>query len=375
MDGLAELIGRNIDALRISKGITKTDLAVLLGVTRPTLDNYIKGKQIIDSGKLALLARKFNRSMDYFLSSTEEHGSYLMYRAERAIDTPIMIVDSIMHRFDLYADLLLNFKKEAVFVPPTYSIRLSGQQKLTESDKRMIEEVALKCRRALSLEGITGGDLFWAVEEAGINVLAFPTDPNAKVWGASAYSHESGSYVYVNDHDSIPEERKIFSLIHELGHLVLHRDLYWHDPEELKYMSKRKDINEQVADHFASSFLLPRARLEREISILGNDPSISNIFTLKRRYNVSFQAVVMALRSYGLLSKEAASKFFAFLNSRGYMDTEPKPLPYIEKNHQLTFCLQNLYERGEIGLNKVAEYLGLSLLEARKVVREWGVGG
>lgn len=375
MNELAEIIGRNIDALRVSKGVTKTHLAGLLGVTRPTLDNYIKGKQIIDSGKLAQLAREFNKSMDYFLSSAAESGSSLMYRAERASDTPMEIIDGIARRFELYANLLRSTEQKAVYVPPTYSIRLVGQRELTEDDKKAIEKIALKCRQALSLDGIAGGDLFWALEEAGINVLAFPTDPNAKVWGASAYSREDGSYVYVNDHDSIPEERKIFSLIHELAHLVLHRDRYWREPEELKYVSKRKDINERVADHFASSFLLPRTKLEQEVAILGQGISVSNMFTLKKKYKVSFQAVVMALSNYGLLSKEETRKFFAFLNSKGYKNTEPRPLAYFEKNHQLTLCLENLYERGDIGLNKVAEYLGLSLIEARKVVMGWGVDG
>lgn len=58
MSDFAQIIGRNIEQLRESRGMSKKDLADLLGVTRQTLDNYLKGRQIIDSGKLALLARE-----------------------------------------------------------------------------------------------------------------------------------------------------------------------------------------------------------------------------------------------------------------------------------------------------------------------------
>lgn len=375
MNGLAVVIGNNIEKLRVSKNIAKTELAHLLGVSRPTLDNYIKGKQIIDSGKLALLAKKFSKSMDYFLSPTNEGRSSLMYRAERASDTPEEIIDGILRRFELYSNLLQSNKQKSVFNPPTYSIRFDNQQRLSEKDKNAIEEVAVKCRQALFLDSCTGQDLFLALEETGIGVLAFPVDPSARVWGASAYSHEDGAFIYVNDDASITEERKIFSLVHELGHLIMHRDGYSQIHSELKYVSRRRDINEKAADHFTSCFLLPRHKLEQEARIMGGDISFSGIVHLKKKYKVSFQAVVMALANYGFISNQESKRFFAALNSRGYNKTEPMPLPYFEKNNRFTLHLQSLYRNGDIGLNKVAEYLELPLMEARKVVREWGVEG
>lgn len=89
---------------------------------------------------------------------------------------------------------------------------------------------------------------------------------------------------------------------------------------------------------------------------------------------VSFQAVVMALRNYGLISEQEKSKFFAILAARGYREAEPEPLRYFEKNIRYNLHVQNLYRAGAIGVNKVAEYLGLPIIEARRVVQEWGVG-
>lgn len=373
VDELAVIIGRNIDELRVSRGVSKKDLAALLGVTRPTLDNYIKGNQIIDSGKLALLAREFNKSLDFFLTSPKDEASTLMYRAERAADTPEQIIDGIVRRFELYSQLLRIVGQRSVFIPPTYALRLEGKRKLTDLDKRVIEDVALKCRRVLGLEGVAGHDLFLALEEVGISILAFPTDPAAQVWGASAFSTESGAFIYVNDHTSVAEERKIFSLIHELGHLILHRDRYSLRHSEVKYVSRRQELNEKVADHFASSFLVPRHKLQQEVEGIG-DVSIESVFYLKRKFRVSFQAIVMALKNYSMISDKQSGRLFAFLNARGFNKSEPAPLPYFEKNNRYKLYIQTLYRTGEIGLNKVAEFLDLSVVEARQMSQQWGIG-
>jgi predicted HTH domain antitoxin len=52
----------------------------------------------------------------------------------------------------------------------------------------------------------------------------------------------------------------------------------------------------------------------------------------------------------------------------------PERLPYFEKNVRYRLYVRHLYRNGIIGLNKVAEYLDLPLIEARKVVQQWDVG-
>jgi Zn-dependent peptidase ImmA (M78 family) len=59
-----------------------------------------------------------------------------------------------------------------------------------------------------------------------------------------------------------PEERKIFSVIHELGHLIFHRDEYNKGTMGLIYKDYKKDINEKVANTFANYFLIPREILK-----------------------------------------------------------------------------------------------------------------
>ena len=118
MSDFAQIIGRNIEQLRESRGMSKKDLADLLGVTRQTLDNYLKGRQIIDSGKLALLAREFSKSMDFFPIRDCRQRCVSSVPGREAADTPAEVIDLIIRRFELYAELLEVIQQKSVFPSP-----------------------------------------------------------------------------------------------------------------------------------------------------------------------------------------------------------------------------------------------------------------
>ena len=59
----------------------------------------------------------------------------------------------------------------------------------------------------------------------------------------------------------------------------------------------------------------------------------------------------------------------------GGLKTEPDPLPYFEKEQKLRAYVQKLYLEEVIGISKVAELLGCSLMDARDMAKKWGVSG
>ena len=292
-----------------------------------------------------------------------------MFRAEKADSVPDEILETVLQSFRRYAEALSLANVKTAFVPPTYSLKLEGKSTLTEGDKKAIEEVANQLRSFLGLEGVFGPDLFMGIEDAGINIVASPYD--ADIWAMSAYSPELGSFIWINDCSSISEERKIFSLIHELAHLVLHRERYIVAGPELRYSSKRNSIQEKAADCFAGCFLVPRRRLVNDSSFKGV-VTLSRIIAAKRKYRVSVQSLILALVNYGLISRQESKSLFATLNWRmGGLKEEP---PHFEKDRKRKGTVQQLYLDGTIGISKVAELLGCSLMEARQKTKEWGVG-
>lgn len=60
-----------LKALRTERGISQDDLAILLGCSQSTINNYENGKHEPDINMLISMARYFNVSVDYLIGNTE----------------------------------------------------------------------------------------------------------------------------------------------------------------------------------------------------------------------------------------------------------------------------------------------------------------
>lgn len=102
-----------------------------------------------------------------------------------------------------------------------------------------------------------------------------------------------------------------FDIAHEIGHLVMHQN---GKPEHSEAESQ--------ANRFASAFLLPRKSFVKEFP-RGRRFDWHAIFALKRKWNVSAQAIIR--RAYDLLLIDAAQYRSAniFISKQGYKRNEP----------------------------------------------------
>ena len=91
-----------------------------------------------------------------------------------------------------------------------------------------------------------------------------------------------GDVLYVNpDH---ARTRQRFTIAHEVGHLILHRD-------------GTDEHSEREADAFASALLIPREMLRRAVA------ETPDLEPLRRRFNVSREALWIALKDARLERK------------------------------------------------------------------------
>ncbi len=74
------------------------------------------------------------------------------------------------------------------------------------------------------------------------------------------------SRIYVNVADPVTRQR--FTMGHELGHWLLHREAYEADPGRYRVLPRRSDLTadddplEKEANHFAANLLVPSALLK-----------------------------------------------------------------------------------------------------------------
>ncbi len=114
-------------------------------------------------------------------------------------------------------------------------------------------------------------------------------------------------YVFLNSNVSDPARTRL-DVSHELGHLVMHRDIAY---------DARTDIIESMAFGFGTEFLAPWVTLSREVPA---NTDIHKLGRLRGRWRISMQAIVKHMHSNRHISDAMyanAFRRFAFLGYRG----------------------------------------------------------
>jgi len=174
--------------------------------------------------------------------------------------------------------------------------------------------------------------------------------------------------IYLNN--STTWTRQIFTIFHELGHILLHSSGV--TKQDDSYVDSLRGTVRQVemfANQFAAEFLVPSAHLERALTRGWNETTLAD---LADTYHVSREVILRNLLDRGLVSpeeyRERASKwaqeFKGTHRRRGkggdYYNTRSS---YLGSNYlQLAF---NKYYQGRISREQLADYLGVKIRNVR----------
>lgn len=124
----------------------------------------------------------------------------------------------------------------------------------------------------------------------------------------SGMVHRSSAGVIIGVNSMHPTTRRRFTIAHELGHLLLHRNEELHVDERFpigfrsELSSKALDAAEIEANQFAAELLMPSTTLVEDVRTLATDiDSETAISQLAQLYQVSEQAMTIRLSALGIL--------------------------------------------------------------------------
>ena len=120
------------------------------------------------------------------------------------------------------------------------------------------------------------------------------------------------SCIALNTNPAFPADRQRFTLAHELGHVVLHRDEFAGESAE-----KRQ---EKDANAFAGEFLAPEADVADE---LRPPLTFARLRDLKAKWKMSMGALVHRAADIGILKPSEAKRVWFVFNRYGYRKHEP----------------------------------------------------
>src|SRR5699024_9700144 len=185
-----------------------------------------------------------------------------------------------------------------------------------EGNEDNIEKTATSVRNLLGLGEDPIDDVVEIAELLGITVIKFSYDEDKVDAFSSINNINDKDYFIIVTGNTGSFFRQQFSISHEIGHWLLHRDL---NPQELD-KEEYRDM-EKKANEFASAFLLPKDRFTEDFNKL--TLNLESLLYLKKKWNVSLTAIIERAKYLQLITQDLRNKFYRQINYRGWRNPEP----------------------------------------------------
>lgn len=324
---------------RLRRKLSKKELAAKVGLTPKSILNLEDGSKSPSDTTLDLIASALNFPLDFFSQAdmdapTPHNASFRSFsRMTSAQRDAALTSGGFAFSFATWLDERFN-------LPPVSVPDLTG------TDPEAAADIV---RSDWALGVIPIKNVIHLLESRGVKVFSLVEDTR-EVNAFSSWRNGETPFVFLNTVKSSESSR--FDACHELGHLVLHRH---GDP-------KGKEV-EAEANAFASALLMPRPEM---LAIGPSIRSISDVLTVKKRWNVSAMALVFRLHKLGVLSDWLYRSMCIELSSKGMRLQEVD-----SAERETSLILKKVFaslKASNFGLRDIAEELKLPAEELHKLV-------
>lgn len=282
---------------RKKRRLSKTRLAELLGVNLRAITAYEGGEYAPSEETTARLAEVLSFPVDFFSGEdlhepTLETASFRSLARMSAAARDAALASGSMSMF-------LNDWMERRFELPACALPdLRGEDP---------ETAAMVVRQEWGLGERAVRNTVHLLESKGVRVFSMSEETS----DVDAFSlwRDRTPFVFLNTMKSSEHSR--FDAAHELGHLVLHRQVGAHGKEA-----------EREANRFASAFLMPRGSILALAPVL---PSLRALIQLKKQWIVSVSALAYRLHTLERIRDWHYRNLCIEISQRGYRTNEPDP--------------------------------------------------
>ncbi|WP_321300457.1 ImmA/IrrE family metallo-endopeptidase [uncultured Sphaerochaeta sp.] len=373
-------IGSNVRRHMKIHGVTISQLSTMTGLGTAAISNLLNGKSEPRSSTLIKIADALSVPFNAIIADAPQLNS-LRFRTAKTLsgrekaerdqlkhDTAIWLSDYCFLEHEMNDTDQKNVFSDIVEINPSSAAGTAREICGIDNDKPIC-------------------DISDLMEDAGIKLRIRPFGFK-KTFGLSVGDADGGPAIVVNSEKGISIERQIFTIAHELGHLVLHKTSYQNCVE----VENKEEEDE--ANAFAGAFLVPEAALKKEWEESRGLAFVDRVLKVKRIFKVSYKTILYRLfqieeaPSYSDLIIRFRQDYFDRygLDLKGYFEpdslrAESPDLVAKEDPHGLDFSdlmeerfarfVRESYEREIISMSRAGEMLNLSIMEMRALVRTW----
>lgn len=311
---IGKIVPSRITEAREARAMSMGELADEIKVTRQSISKYERG--IINPAPEALqaISNTLGFPIDFFYKDelvANARSSSLFFRSKAKISKKVKTAcgyqikwaNEVRKQLSEYVDFLGH-------EVPTIDV---DYEDLSFAD---IEELALSVRHAWGLKDEPVKDLIGVLENKGIIVSQFAVNDFCAFRGIDAFSSWKDGVPFILYH-SIQKSavRTRFSMLHELGHLIMHSSI----SEEDAIKKDVIDFADQQADRFAAAFLLPATSFPKDI----HGTSLISLEAVKLKWGVALSTIIKRCETLEILSDNQIGYLKKQMTIRKYWYSEP----------------------------------------------------
>lgn len=290
---MKEIISQQVKSARALKGFSQQELADKIGVSKQMISKYEKGESIPVSANFLKLSKALNVKMDYFFKSSKIELGVLNFRKKSNFSNKKK--ESLEQLIKIKLE---NYLEIEDLLQIDYSFNnLIKNEKVESIDD--IEKVVLQLRNEWEIGLDPLHNIIQLLEDKEIKVVEL-YDVDDTFDGLATFVNDKFPVVVVNG--NFPVERKRFTLLHELGHLLLN----------LPECNIKEE--ESFCNKFAAEFLFPINSVVKEFGVKRDSISLNELIEVQKKYGISIQAIIYRLVDAGVYTENQKVNFYKKIN-------------------------------------------------------------
>lgn len=337
------------------KGFSLQDLANELGnsVTKQALSKYENGLMKPNAEGLSLLCRILDVRPDYFQRESNIDLGTLEFRKlqKLSIKEKERIEQRTIDALERYCELEDLMGLETEFKNPLKGRKIKVAADVNAAAEFLREEWALgrgPIKNVIEL-----------LEDNGIKVIELESDLAFN--GLSAFANKKHPVIVLNARLKDHLDRKRFTALHELGHLVL----------EFNSALDNK-LKESFCHTFASAMLMPAEYFKRQLGENRQRIVLQELVLLKMEFGASIQAILYRAKALDIISESYFKYYMTVLSARKMKKDEPWKLPGNEQSNRFMQLLYRALGEEIISTSKAAALANLKVADLRDTLAKKG---
>lgn len=354
-----KIVPAKLKEARVARGLSLAQLSKLIGISSQAISQFEKGETKPSPATLIKLIDTLEFPINFFCSMNDEESeeNIIYFRSNKNITNKLKDACKVRINWIKKTYSLI----DSYFQLPKLDVPNFGELDVESIDNIEIEDITLKLRKYWGLDKSPINNLLDMLQSKGFVITKLKI--GTKKIDAFSTWIDGVPYIFLGD-DKDSAVRLRFDLAHELGHLLLHKNI---DKEELDDDKDLYDKMEYQANYFASAFLLPLETFNKEVI----SSSIDSFILLKRRWNVSIAAMIKRCQISNILTDNQIRYLNSQMIKYGYYRKEPldeeikKEKPYLFKQafqillDNNIFTQEALLEKLKLNKNEAIEIYSL----------------